>query len=148
MKKNLILTVFSIIVGILLSIFMFNQYGDKNELMIASTNTTKYYFVQLGAYSSYDSMMNNTNKLYEFIYTNDNELYYVFGCITKDKDNVGKIEGFFKDNGYITYIKEFNLSNRTLDTEVNNIDLLLSNTDDKNSIKELCKQTLILYKEG
>ena len=148
MKKNIILVFLSIIVGVFLSLFMFKQYDKNTNYVFASSNALKYFFIGLGTYSSYDNMINNTNQLDEFIYTKENDLYHVFGCITKNKENLDKIEGYFKDKGYITYIREFNLSNRSLNTEVTSTDLLLDNIEKIDSIKELCKQTLKTYKEG
>lgn len=148
MKKNLILIIFSIITGVILSKLMFSQYDDVGGLKLVNNNATTYYFVQLGAYSSYDSMMNNTNKLYEFIYNEEDNLFYVFGCITKDENNTSKIQDYYKNIGYDSYIKEFNIANDYLEQEITNIDMLLANTEENNSIKELCKQSILVYKEG
>lgn len=127
---------------------MFNQYNIQEPIHLASNNSSKFYFIQLGAYSSYDSMITNTNKLESYIYLQNDNLYYVFGCITKNKNNLDKIEGYFKDNGYTTYRKEFNLSKESLEEEINKIDLILNETNDQSSIKKLCIKGLELYKEG
>lgn len=147
MKKDIILIIFSSLVGVLLSFFMFKQY-DNNEIILTNTNTSKYYFVELGSFSSYDNMISSNNKLNEYIYSYDNNIYYVYGCITKNKKNLEKIEGYFKDIEYITYIKEFNISNTFLDTKIEEIDKQLETVEDNDSIKKYCKQTLLLYKEG
>ena len=147
MKKDIILVIFSSLIGVLLSYFMFRQY-DTNDIILTNTNTSKYYFVELGSYASYDSMISSNNKLSEYIYNYNNNVYYVYGCITKNKQNISKIEGYYKDLEYITYIKEFNISNHSLDTQIEEIDNKLIQVDNNEEISNLCKQTLLIYKEG
>lgn len=148
MKKTIILIILSSLIGILLSYILFIQYKKDDNLLFVNTNTTKYYFISIGSYDSYETMIKNTKLLYEYIYNKEDNNYYVYSCLTKDKTNIPKIEGIYKDKGYIISIREYNLSNVELDRNITSLDLLINNTDDTNSIKELCKETLLLYKEG
>lgn|SRR5574344_121980 len=146
MKKNIILVVLSIGVGYLLARFMFASYNVKN--ISVTSPDDDFYFTQLGVFSSIDNMKTNTTKLTNYIYLEDSDLYYVFGCITRNIDNQTKIEKYFTDNGYSVYRKEYHLNNTNLKTNIEKFDLLLSATDDSASIKELCRQGLEIYKEG
>lgn len=148
MKKTIILIILTTLLSLFISYIVFKQYKQDDNIIFTSNNTTKYYFLSIGSYNSYDDMIKNTNKLYEYIYNQDNNIYYVYICLTKDKTNLSKIEGIYKDNEYITSIREYNLSNKELDRSITSIDLLLNNTSDPSAIKELCKDGIQLYKEG
>ena len=144
MKKYFILTVISIVLGYLMAKLLF--VGYKNSDVIHMSNTSnKYYFVQLGAFSTLESM-NENMKLSNYIYINDTNLYYVFGCITKNSENIDKINNHFKSIGYNTYVKEFNISDNDLSNSVDKTDLLISNTNE--GIDKLCRESILKYKEG
>lgn len=143
MKKTIIITILSIIIGYLLSRVVFNEY-DINALTVNS-NTPKYYFILVGSYDDYDTMTNNTSKLGDYIYLNDNNVYNVFTCITKDINNIDKITKYYTNLGYKVSYKEYNLSDKELSNNIDIVDSLLNNTDE---IKEICKQSLNKYKEA
>ena len=145
MKKFLILTVLSLSISYLMARLIFVEY-QSDRVVALSNNGYKFYFLQLGAYSSYDSMLENTSKLGNYIYMNDNDMYYVFTCITKDSNNVPKMENYFQSLGYSTYTKEFVLTDEELNNSINETDAIMSNTNE--GIKELCKKSLEKYKEG
>lgn len=147
MKKNIVLIILSIGVGYLLSKFMFSQYNSKEVIKLANNSGSEYYFTQLAVYSNYENMINNTSKLDSYIYLEEDSKFYVFTCITRNKDNLSKIEGYFVNSGYTTYSKVFNLTNKALDTDIDKIDLLMKETTDNESIKVLCKESLTKYKE-
>lgn len=146
MKKTIIVVILAIGVGLLLSKLIFSQYDNANTITV-SNNTSTFYFIQLGAYSTKEEMINNTTKLSNYIYLNEDNLYYVFTCITQSENNLTKIEGYYKDNGYTTYRKEFSLSDSTLKEEIDKVDTLMSSISDDDSIKELCKQSIKAYKK-
>lgn len=145
MKKYTILTIFSLIISFLMAKVIFMGYQSDKTITVSNTGY-KFYFLQLGAYSSYDSMIENTTKLGNYIYNNDDKMYYVFTCITKDENNVGKIEDYFKGQGYNTYTKEFILADEELNKSITDIDLIMNSTNE--GIKELCNKSLEKYKEG
>ncbi len=108
-------------------------------------NKDKYYFIQLGAYKNYDMMVDNSMKIGKYIYM-QNELYYVFTCITLDKDNIDKIKSYYKESGYDTLVKEFSLSDNELYKSVSASDSILKNTNE--GIDKLCEASISKYKEG
>ena len=122
-----------------MSKLIFVGYLD-DEVKVSNTSN-KYFFVQLGAFSTIDSMKDNM-KLSNYIYMNDNNLYYVFGCITKKSENLDKITSYFKNIGYNTYVKEFNISDELLSSSVDKTD---SSSDD---ISKICIDSIANYKEG
>ncbi|MBR1376720.1 MAG: hypothetical protein IJ565_02790 [Bacilli bacterium] len=145
MKKYFILTVLSLVLGFLMARLIFIEYKSDKVIALADYGD-KYYFLQLGVYSSYDNMLDNTTKLGNYIYMKEDENYYVFTCITKDVNNTNKIESYFQSLGYETYIKEFTLTDDELSSSIDAVDTVMSNTNE--GMKELCKQSLSKYKEG
>lgn len=145
MKKYAILTILSLMISLFMAKIIFSGYQSDKTITVSKAGY-KFYFLQLGAYSSYDSMIENTTKLGNYIYNNDDKMYYVFTCITKDINNMNKIENYYKQEGYNTYMKEFILTDEELNKSITDIDLIMSNTNE--GIKELCSKSLEKYKEG
>jgi hypothetical protein len=145
MKKYIILTVVSVVLSYLMAKIIFMEYKSDKVIALSKTGD-KYYFLQLGVYSSYDSMLDNSNKLSNYIYTNNDDKYYVFTCISKNIENMNKMESYYKDLGFDTYVKEFILDDNELSNTVSKVDLLLSETTE--GIGELCKKSIEKYKEG
>ena len=145
MKKYIILTVVSVVLSYLMAKIIFMEYKSDKVIALSKTGD-KYYFLQLGVYSSYDSMLDNSNKLSNYIYTNNDDKYYVFTCISKNIENMNKMESYYKELGFDTYVKEFILDDNELSNTVSKVDLLLSETNE--GIGELCKKSIEKYKEG
>ncbi len=145
MKKYIILTVVSVVLSYLMAKIIFMEYKSDKVIALSKTGD-KYYFLQLGVYSSYDSMLDNSSKLSNYIYTNSDDKYYVFTCISKNKENMNKMESYYKESGFDTYVKEFILDDNELSNTVSKVDLLLSETTE--GIGELCKKSIEKYKEG
>ena len=113
MKKYIILTVVSVVLSYLMAKVIFMEYKSDKVIALSKTGD-KYYFLQLGVYSSYDSMLDNSVKLSNYIYTTDEDKYYVFTCISKNMDNMNKMESYYKELGFDTYVKEFILDDNEL----------------------------------
>ena len=145
MKKYIVLTVVSVLLSYLMAKIIFMEY-KSDKVVALSASGDKYYFLQLGVYSSYDSMLDNSIKLSNYIYTEDDNKYYVFTCISKNIENMNKMESYYKDLGFDTYVKEFILDDNELSNTVSKVDLLLSETTE--GIGELCKKSIEKYKEG
>ena len=145
MKKYIVLTVVSVLLSYLMAKIIFMEY-KSDKVVALSKSGDKYYFLQLGVYSSYDSMLDNSIKLSNYIYTEDDDKYYVFTCISKNIENMSKMESYYKELGFDTYVKEFILDDNELSNMVSKVDILLSETND--GIGELCKKSIEKYKEG
>ena len=142
MKKYIILTVVSVVLSYLMAKVIYMEY-QSDKVVALSKSGDKYYFLQLGVYSSYESMLDNSIKLTNYIYTTKDNKYYVFTCISKDIDNIHKMERYYNDKGFDTYIKEFILDDNELSNKVSEVDSI-ENSD----IGELCRQSISKYKEG
>ena len=140
----MILTILSLCLGYLMARFIFRIY-DSDRTLTMSSNVSKYYFLGVGEYSSLEETQNNNTKLGNYIYINDGDKYYVYTCITKDANMLPKIENYYKDLGFTTNVSEYSLSDTSLFETISMTDMLLKESDE---IKEICKQSILKYKEG
>lgn len=138
----------AIVIGFLLGKFMFNQYDSKTKIKtVFNQKGEKVYFLQQGVYSSKENMEKNTASFDSYIYDLIDDKYYVYVGITKNEQNVEKLQGFFEDMGYIIYVKEFNIDNVSFLESLETFDTMLSNTDSTKTIKSITSQILSKYEE-
>lgn len=147
MKKYIFPIFLSIVVGFFTTKFMFDQYSNKEILTPVFNQGENLYFIQQGVYSSVDSIKENLKNFNNYIYTIINSKYYVFIGITKNQEIVNKMQEFYKDNGYVTYVKEFKVRNKEFLMVVDNYDAVLKETNDEEVIKTVINQTIAKYKE-
>jgi len=145
MKKYIITVIISLVVGFLLSNYMLKEYENTSLLPIFNQSQTAY-LIQQGVYSSYESMQNNTSFLSDYIYSVIDNMYYVYVGITLDSENVSKLQDYYKNNNINTIIKTTTLTNQELISSLKQYDLVLNETNDSSTIKEINKQTLKKYK--
>ena len=140
--KKYILTIFiSLLVGFLLSNYKIKEY-DSSIISVFNDKKT-VYLIQQGVYSSLDSMKENTSNLSEYIYTNVDNLYYVYVGITFDIENTNKIQQIYD---FETIVKNNVITDSELIKYIEKYDLILKETNDKNTIKEIVKNVLKKYK--
>ncbi len=144
MKKYVILTILSLCLGYLMARFIFKIY-DSDRYLTVSSNTNKYYFLNVGEYNSLEEVENNNTRLGNYIYINEGDKYYVYTCITKDTNMLSKLEEYYKELGFNTNVSQYVLSDNNLDDIISTTDMLLKESDE---IKEICKQSILKYKEG
>ena len=144
MKKYVILTILSLCLGYLMARFIFKIY-DSDRYLTVSSNTNKYYFLNVGEYNSLEEVENNNTKLGNYIYVNEDNKYYIYTCITKDTNMLSKLEEYYKELGFNTSVSQYVLSDNDLFNTISTTDMLLKESDE---IKEICKQSILKYKEG
>ena len=136
-----------IAVGFFMGKLMFSQYDDKQGLKLVSATSEKLYFIQQGVYSTKESMEENTTNLTYYIYTMQDDKYYVYVGITKDDENLEKLKGYFINLGYNIYVKEFDISNESFITILDQYEMMLKTTTDNKTIGAICSQVLGKYEE-
>lgn len=140
MKKYLITIIVSLSIGFLLSYYMIKEYDDA--VLPTFLNGEMVYLVEQGVYSNYDNMINNTKQLDDYIYTEENSLFHVYIGMSLVESNAIKIQNAYE---FSTTITTVNMNNDFVQS-LKQYDSLLSATDDKDAIKEICKQILVKYK--
>lgn len=148
MKEKIIMPIIaSVLVGFVMGKFMFNQYDNGVALTSNLVKKENLFFLQQGVYSSIDSMKENTSSLPYYIYTEEDNKFYVYVGITKDKKNLEKVKGYYQDKGYDIYIKTIEVGNEAFLEVFNQYEQLLKNTTDKEAISAIISSVLAKYEE-
>ena len=145
MNKNLKYAFISIIIGILIGKYVFNQYNDDAINTIKESEEI-VYLMQYGVYKNENNMIESTKKLANFLYYKDDDGYHVLIGITKNKKNKQKIVDSYGLSVNI-YMKEVKINNREFIELLNQYDILIDQTNDKNIIINSQKQILSKYEE-
>jgi len=146
MRKYLFTFLLAVTVGFFLSYFFINQYDSYNGIKVSGLGEN-LYFIQYGVYSSLDSMEKETIGLENYVYNINEDMYYVYVGITNIDTNANKIVDYYKNLGYETIIKRYEITNSKFIEELTNYDNLLKETNDKTVIASLINQILIKYEE-
>lgn len=148
MKKNLILAIICLGLGIYMGYVMFNGYKvEETKLVSISSKIDKLYFIQIGVYSNLEEMKQKLSNLENYTYTKEKGLYHVYVGITKKEENKKKLEEYFNKLGYDTYVKEFEIENENFNEVLIQYDNLLKETNDEKAIETICNQILNKYEE-
>ena len=146
MKKYLLTIIVSLLVGFLLSFYMLKEY-EKTDIFPVFNESETAYLIQQGVYSSMESMQENTTHLTDYIYSVIDDMYYVYIGISLDSSNVNKLQEYYKSKDINTIIKTTTLTDQEFIETLRQYDMVLNNTSDEDTIKEICKQVLSKYKE-
>ena len=146
MKKYLLTIIVSLLVGFLLSFYMLKEY-EKTDIFPVFNESETAYLIQQGVYSSMESMQENTAHLTDYIYSVIDDMYYVYIGISLDSSNVNKLQEYYKNKDINTIIKTTTLTDQEFIEILRQYDMVLNNTSDEDTIKEICKQVLSKYKE-
>lgn len=143
MKKYLLTIIISLLIGFLLSNFMLKQYDDAVAIMPTFKQEETLYLVQQGVYSSLTSMQENTKNIPYYVYTLDNNLYYVYIGMSLDMDNIEKIRKYY-DN-METIVKSKTITDESFINTLKMNDEVLKQTEDREVIKETINNVLKKY---
>lgn len=143
--KNIFPVVLCILIGFFMGTFLFNQYNTKVD-SVALTGEN-LYFIQAGVFSSEDQMKEAMKNTTYYIYTKENNMYYSYIGITKNKKNLEKLQEFYTSIGYDIYVREIFVSNLSFLTVLEQYDLLLNETTDNNVVKSIENQVINKYEE-
>ncbi len=147
MKKYLFPIISSLVIGYILANLLFKQYEYDKNIKTVFNNGVTVYFLQQGVYSSVDSMKENMGSFNYYIYSFENDKYYSYVGITKSKDNLTKLKGYYESKGYTIYVKEINVNNNSFITILEQYDNLLATTDNEDTINAIMMQALSKYEE-
>lgn len=146
-KKYIIPVMLALLTGLILGRFVLNQYKFEGKIVSTIGNQKEAYFIQQGVYSSKESMESNLSDFPYYIYMIDDDKYYVYIGITFLEENMNKIKGYYEEKGYITYVKQINISESSFITVLEQYDALLKESSDSEVIGTVCSQVLNKYEE-
>ena len=144
MKKILIKGLCLIIIGFLIGEIIF---GSKKNYFNKLKNSETYYFLQEGVYSDQNILKNNLKKINEKIIDYQQNKYYVYVGITKDKEVLDKLTKIYQKNGFDIYPKKKNIISEEFSTNVSQFDLLIKQTTEESQILTIEKVVLANYEE-
>ena len=144
MKKLIIKSFIFISIGFLLGNMIFD---NNKEFFRKMKSTDTYYFLQEGVYSDYNNLQNNISKISEKIIEKQQDKYYVYVGITKDKTVAELLKNIYEKKGIKVYQKEKNISSREFSENVNQFDWLIKETEDEDQILMIEKIVLANYEE-
>lgn len=125
---------------------MFQQY-DKEGASKVSSERNNVYFFQIGVYSSLENMKESLKNVETYIYEESDKLFYAYVGMTKESTNLEKIEGYFKESGYVIYRKERKVTSAAFQEVLAQYDLMLKETTDKKTIGSIMNQVISKYEE-
>lgn len=146
MKKYIFSVFLSLFIGFLMSYFVISRY-DNLESITINSNATKIYYITAGVFNTKEEMLSSMKNYPNYIYEYNNDKYYAYIGITKNKKNSEKLKEFYKSKGYDIYIREKITDKEKFIEILNQYDSILSNTDDNKTIEVICNQVLSIYEE-
>ncbi len=146
MKNFLIPIILAVLIGFFMAKLVFSQY-ETSELQTVFNESETVSMIQVGVYSSKESMEENTKDFAYYIYNLDQDMYYVYVGMTKNSSNLDKLKSYYQNLGYDIYIKEIKVDNEEFLSILDQYDNLLSKTEDQETIKTICSKVLQKYEE-
>ena len=145
--KYIVPLILSIGIGVFMAIFVLNQYNNKSKVMTVFNSGELVYFIEVGVYENENEMKSNSSKLLYYIYNIEDNKYHVYVGITKDKNNIKKLEDFFNKKGYSINVKELYIDNDSFIELLSQYDLLVNNVTDDEILNAIENQIINKYKE-
>lgn len=140
----MVLAVVFVVLGAICGNYLYEKAPES--ISVFRENDT-YYFLQEGAYSSKKIMQENVKDLTNKLTTFEDNKYYVYVGITKNKKNALKIQKIYKDMGYQIYIKEVVLDNEEFANNVIQFDLLVNESESSEDVLTVEEVVLANYEE-
>lgn len=147
MKKYILSISIALVVGMFFGKFLLEQYDAYEGIKLSSNEGEMLYFIRYGIYNSEEEMEKNTLSLVNYVYNIVDDKYYVYIGITKEHDNLIKLNNYYSSLGYKTITEEFLITNRSFLVELANFDNILANTTDEVVISSISSLTLAKYEE-
>lgn len=145
MKKYIFSISIALIIGFLFGKFFLEQYDAYEGIKLSSNEGEMLYFIRYGIYDNEEEMEKNTLSLVNYVYNVVDDKYYVYIGITKEQDNLIKLNNYYSSLGYKTYTEEFLVTNKGFLEELLNFDNILANTNDEIVISSISSLTLEKY---
>ena len=137
--KNILPAILCILVGFFMSNFMFQQYDKEGISKVSSERNN--------VYSILENMKESLKNVETYIYEESDKLFYAYVGMTKESTNLEKIEGYFKELGYVIYRKERKVTSAAFQEVLAQYDLMLKETTDKKTIGSIMNQVISKYEE-
>ena len=142
--KFLVPICFSIAIGLFFGKAFFDIY-DASSITVFDEKD-KIYLLQVGVYSSENTMKKSFNNYKKYLYLKEDGEYHLYVGITKNTETVKKIKELYKKDGYSIYVKETMENNKSFLSILSEYEKIINIASD-NDIKEIEKIVISNYKE-
>ena len=140
LKKIVIPIFLAVFCGFLCGRLMFNIYEEKGS----STLTSNVIYLLLDtSYNNYDEMKASTISS-NYIYYEDKGKYNVVVALTKNYDNITKIEKVYNKE---LKVSKYLINDKGLVTTLEEYDKKLNNSNDNEEIKKIIIDMINIYKD-
>ena len=139
--KKIVTPIFmSILCGMACGRLMFSIYEDKSSNIL---NSNIVYLLEDSSYNDYDSMKASTISS-NYIYYEDDGKYKKVVAMTKNKDNIEKIRNVYNKE---LILSKYLLNDENINNRLEEYDIKLQNTTDKEELKEIIIDMINIYKQ-
>ena len=139
-KKIIMPIALAVFCGFLCGRLMFSIYEEKGTTTL---NSNIVYLLEDTTYSNYDDMKANTIST-NYIYYEDNGKYNVVVALTKNYDNITKIEKVYNKE---LKVSKYLINDKGLVTTLEEYDKKLNNSNDNEEIKNIIIDMINIYKD-
>lgn len=138
--KKIFMPIFlSVICGSICGRLLFSIYEEKGEEVLSSN---VIYLLEDSSYNDYDSM--KASSLSNYIYYEDKGKYNAVIGITKNKDNINKIESIYNKE---LNVKKFLFGDKEIINKIDEYDKKIEESNNNEEIRSTVLEMLKLYKE-
>lgn len=130
----------SVLCGFICGRLVYSIYDDK-ESKILSSNII--YLLEDGSFEDYDTMKASSIST-NYVFYEDDGKYNTVVAMTKNKDNISKIEKAYNKELKVT---EYLLDNKEISNKIEEYDNILVNTEDAEEIKKIVIKMIEIYKD-
>lgn len=119
-------------------------YGIYDKKLTQDIRGEKIYLIQAGAYSTYDSMVNNTSLNHYIYYEDTDGLYKSIIGLTENYDNIEKIKSTYTED---VIISEYYSKDEELNKKIKEYDQKIKSSASTEEVKTIVLEMLSLYKD-
>lgn len=140
--KKIVTPIFlSILCGMICGRLMFSIYEDKGTSILDSNII---YLLEDSSYEDYDSMKASTLTS-NYMYYEEDGKYSAVVAMTKNKDNIKKIEKVYDKT---LVISQYLINDIDINNKLEEYDKKLENTEDKEEIQKIIIEMINIYKDN
>ena len=146
MTKSFFITmIIAIFLGAVLGNFLFEQYKLEDKSVVREVNSI--YFVMEGSYGTLEQAKEATKDIEVKLITKEDANYVVYLAITRNNDNLEKLEKIYNDLKINTTIKKMSIDDEEFLATLEQMDLLIDKTTSQDEILAVNEVILANYQE-
>lgn len=145
MKLNFLVPIISaLVLGYLCATYVVHEY-DTGKVSKEDEIT---YFLQIASYDNIESSLDDFKDINNKLTIKENNKYYTYIGITRDKEMALKIKDLYKEKEIDVYIKNVVVDNNDFLNELEQYDILLKNCNNLEEINSVLKTILATFEEN